>query len=162
MWAKKSANNGDATGQFILGNIYHQGRIVPRNYKKAVQWYRKAAKKGYTLAQYYLGIMLSTGYGTSKNKDKATSLWKEAALKGHVDSMAILSAAYLSQRKLVESYAWASIGQTKGNGDCKKFLNELNGLMSNSEIEEAQEKAAAFWERIKPTKAEDSLPLNIF
>ena len=51
------AEQGDATAQFILGVMYHDGRGVTQDYKEAVKWHRKAADQGNALAQFNLGVM---------------------------------------------------------------------------------------------------------
>ena len=42
----KAAEGGDAQAMLRAADYYHQGDLVKRNYKKAVQWYRRAAEHG--------------------------------------------------------------------------------------------------------------------
>ena len=50
-WYRKSADQGNAVAQRILGLMYSTGKGVPRNATEAVKWYRKAAKQGNAGAQ---------------------------------------------------------------------------------------------------------------
>ena len=56
---KELAEQGDASSQFNLGNMYYQGQGVSQDYSQAVKWYQKAAEQGYARAQYNLGKMYS-------------------------------------------------------------------------------------------------------
>ncbi len=52
------AEQGDASAQFSLGEMYEIGSDffegVPQDYKEAVKWYREAAEQGYASAQLRL------------------------------------------------------------------------------------------------------------
>ena len=45
-WYRKAAEQGYASAQYNLGNIYGNGRGVKQDYVEAVKWYRKAADQG--------------------------------------------------------------------------------------------------------------------
>ena len=53
------AEQGNATAQNNLGNMYSEGKGVPQDYKEAVKWLRLSAEQGNAVAQYHLGIMYS-------------------------------------------------------------------------------------------------------
>jgi hypothetical protein len=55
------AEHGDAAAQFLLGDMYHEGKGVAQDYKAAVEWYRKAAEQGDAHAQFALGSMYYLG-----------------------------------------------------------------------------------------------------
>jgi TPR repeat protein len=44
------AEQGDAPAQYMLGNMYINGRGVPQDDKEALKWYRIAAGQGHALA----------------------------------------------------------------------------------------------------------------
>ena len=64
---KRSAEQGDAEAQYLLGGMYHLGNGVPENYDAAINWYRKAAEQGYAEAQILLGLMFYEGIGVPVN-----------------------------------------------------------------------------------------------
>ena len=57
------AEQGYATAQSNLGQMYRQGKGVPQDDKTAVKWYRLAAEQGYATAQSNLGVMYALGHG---------------------------------------------------------------------------------------------------
>jgi TPR repeat protein len=50
-WYRKTADQGDATGQYLLGFMYEAGLGVSKDDGEAAQWYRKAAEQGDKLAK---------------------------------------------------------------------------------------------------------------
>ena len=44
---RKSAEQGLAETQYVLGICYKNGEGVEQDYKKAVEWYQKAAEQGH-------------------------------------------------------------------------------------------------------------------
>ena len=46
VWFRKAADQGHAVAQYGLGNMYKEGRGVPKNIAKALSWFRKAAAQG--------------------------------------------------------------------------------------------------------------------
>lgn len=69
------ANQGDASAQFILGEIYFQGKEVAQNYKTAFDWVSKAAAQGDKAAQSALGFYYYNGWGTKKDHVSAYTWW---------------------------------------------------------------------------------------
>jgi uncharacterized protein len=51
------AEQGTASAQYNIGQIYDNGRGVPQDYATAVSWFRKAAEQGDATAQFNLGVM---------------------------------------------------------------------------------------------------------
>jgi len=79
---QKSADEGDARAQFILGTMYNEGKGVKQEYKKAVEFYQKSANQGHAEAQLNLGFMYYNGQGVKKDKIKAYHWWMKAAKQG--------------------------------------------------------------------------------
>ena len=75
---RQAAEQGDATAQFYLGNMYANGEGVPQDAAEAVRWYRLAAEQGQADAQYGLGIMYATGRGVLKDSVLA-HMWSNIA-----------------------------------------------------------------------------------
>ena len=61
------AEQGDATAQSNLGDLYFKGQGVPQNYAEAVKWYRRAAEQGNAYAQGRLGVSYYEGLGVPQN-----------------------------------------------------------------------------------------------
>lgn len=75
---QKSAEQGDAEAQGLLGIKYSLGDGVPQDDQQAAAWYRKAAEQGNAKAQCRLGIMYSFGRGVPQSYSLAYS-WLSVA-----------------------------------------------------------------------------------
>ena len=64
---RKSADQGNAAGQFWLGASYYSGTGVAKDTAEALRWYRKAGDQGYAAAQYNLGQAYNLGNGVEKD-----------------------------------------------------------------------------------------------
>ena len=85
-----SAEAGDRTAQYYLGEMYATGKGVGQDDAEAVKWYRlaaegyrRAAETGDDAAQYHLGLMYKKGEGVAPN-DRLAYMWLNlAAVQGH-------------------------------------------------------------------------------
>jgi len=68
------AESGNAEIQFQLARIYDDGKLVPRDFDKALHWYKKAAMNNYEEAQFTLGYFYCRGIGVTKDK-KIANEW---------------------------------------------------------------------------------------
>jgi TPR repeat protein len=64
---KPLAEQGYASAQANLGNMYANGRGVPQDDAEAVKWYSKAAEQGVAQAQFNLGVMYARGEGVPRD-----------------------------------------------------------------------------------------------
>ncbi len=76
---KKLAEQGGASAQYNLGQMYANGQGVPKDEQQAVAWYRKAAEQGLAMAQYNLGVMYDKGRGVPKDEQQAVAWYRKAA-----------------------------------------------------------------------------------
>jgi len=89
-----SAEQGEAPGQYGLGQMYSQGLGVPQDYKEAVKWYRLSAEQGYAEAQDKFGLMHAKGQGVPQDYVSAHMWWNLAGSNGNESA--------LDNRNLVE------------------------------------------------------------
>jgi TPR repeat protein len=69
---KKSAEQGEAAGEFGLGRAYADGAGVKKDPAAALEWYRKAEKKNYAPALDALARAYRTGtLGLPKDPEQA-------------------------------------------------------------------------------------------
>ena len=57
------AEQGDATAQTILGDMYYLGNGVTADEEEAMRWYRMGADQGLARAQNNLGLAYANGCG---------------------------------------------------------------------------------------------------
>ncbi len=152
-WFQRDALQGNHKAQAYLGLMYKTGRGVLRNYKTAVKWFKKAALQGNSVAQGYLGNMYYNGHGVLKNYKTAVKWFKKAALQGNSEAQFYLGMIYKEgegvKKNYVKSYAWfcitsknelASTGLNDLSGS-RLFLNDLEKIMTSSQISRGQELA---------------------
>lgn len=77
------ANVGYNKAQASLGWMYHSGKGVKQNYKKAFKWYVKAANQNHAIAQNNLGVLYEKGWGVKRNYRNAVKWYREAAEWGY-------------------------------------------------------------------------------
>ncbi len=79
---QKSAEQGDAVAQLILGLMYESGRGVPQHDRQAAAWFRKAAEQGHADAQVKLGRMYEEARGVPQDYSQAMAWYRKAAEQG--------------------------------------------------------------------------------
>src|SRR5699024_6947193 len=68
---KSLAEQGDASAQEELAEIYYDNQDIYFDREKAFYWNQKAANQGHAKAQYNLGYMYDYGKGVSQDYAKA-------------------------------------------------------------------------------------------
>ena len=79
---KPLAEQGHASAQFWLGQMYQYEQGVAKDYKEAIRWYRLAAKRGNSAAQRNLGWMYSNGVGVLQDLVMAYVMYNLSAKNG--------------------------------------------------------------------------------
>jgi TPR repeat protein len=116
-WAVKAADQGNASGQILLGWAYIEGKGVRKDAEVAVKWFRLAADKGDVSAAINLGMAYRDGKGVPKDREQAIYWFEKAAEGGSVLAAYNISQLYYwhgwfdHNHDLVNAYAWMLIGQ---------------------------------------------------
>ena len=105
---RKTADQGDALYQTILGGIYAYGLGVPQDYAEAARWYRKAADQGDADAQYHLGFMYDYGQGVTQDYTAAMRWYRKAADQGKAYAQYKLGNMYDYGQGVPQDYAEAA------------------------------------------------------
>jgi len=79
---EQAARKGEPKSQVTFGLVHHQGRIVTRSNKVALQWFQRAADQGYPVAENLVGWMYMNGQGAAADLQKAESYFRRAAERG--------------------------------------------------------------------------------
>ena len=88
-------------------NMYHSGRIVPKNAEDALNWIQFGAAQENGDAQYHLGWMYWNGKGVSCNDSESVNWFRAAASSGNPSAQNSLGVCYFWGRGVVQSYAKA-------------------------------------------------------
>lgn len=91
---KKSADKGDITATWLLGELYEKGEGLPQSYDKAFSLYQRAAERTDIIgapAMTRLGRLYEKGLGCPKDTAKAEELYKKAVEAGYEEAKADLA-----------------------------------------------------------------------
>ena len=84
---RKAAEQGNASAQSHLAQMYADGRGVGRDYKQAAFWLQKAAAQGNANVQMSLGELYEEGKGVAKD-NKQAEFWYKQAVAGFQNAAA--------------------------------------------------------------------------
>ena len=124
------AEQGNASAQFNLGNMYANGQGVKQDDFEAVKWFRQAAEQGQANAQANLGSAYSAGRGVRQDDTEAVKWFKKAAENGSADGQLKLGISYLigrgiqKDRTLAKEWFGKACDNSNQNG-CK-YYGKLN------------------------------------
>jgi TPR repeat protein len=145
---RKSAEEGDASAQFRLGQLYDEGTGVPKDYGQAKEWFEKAAKQGHVGAQIDLGTLYLQGQGAPQSDQMALFWLSRAAEQGHALAFAKLGWMYAQGRGVlqdfIQAHKWYNLAAASGHGKAAEYRDALAKQMTPAQIAEAQ-KLAREW-----------------
>ena len=93
-WLGKSANQGNVAAMNYIGAIYGEGKLVKRDFEKAVYWRELAAEKGTAADKFALANAFIYGYMLPADANKALYWLEKAGDAGHVDAINQLISIY--------------------------------------------------------------------
>jgi TPR repeat protein len=130
MW-EPLAKKGYAKAQATLGWMYHTGKGVKKNLKKATKWYFRAAKQEHVIAQNNLGVFHEQGLGgTKKNSRLAAKWYREAAEVGYAFAQYNLGKLYQQgngvKKDIDEAIFWLQIAALQGVEQAQSELEKIN------------------------------------
>ncbi len=142
---RQAAEQGDATAQFNLGNMYANGEGVPQDAAEAARWFRLAAEQGLAKAQVFLGVMYSKGEGVLKDEAEAVRWYRLAAEQGDANAQFYLGLMYSNGRGVLKdsvlAHMWSNIAGANGNEVARENRDNLERDMTRAEISRATELA---------------------
>jgi hypothetical protein len=161
-WLRKSADQGNAAGEFWLGASYYSGTGVTKDTGEALRWYRKAGDQGYAAAQYNLGQAYNLGNGVEKDTAEAARWWQKAAEQGLAKAQYNLGLAYRAgtgvQKDDVQAYFWIAIAATSlEQGFVKDNRDKAEALLTAVQLTDVQARIRN-WQEAHP--ATQTAPLN--
>ncbi len=134
---EKNHKNGLA----LLGKIYFQGKLQPKDIKRALEYYQEAAKQGHVEAQYQLGMAYYHGKHYSRDYQKSLEFLIEAAQKGHMHAQRWVGFIHLHGKGVPEdkivAYGWLAVS-AKLYHSAKLGLNMLKETLNPEELKQAE------------------------
>ena len=160
---RKAAEQGNASAQSRLAQMYADGRGVGRDYKQAAVWFQKAAAQGDAGAQFSLGSLYEEGKGVAKDKKQAEFWYKQAvvglqkaAAQGDGSAQFTLGFLYEEGRGVAKDYKQAAFWYEKSAAEGNSIaMFSLHSLYSESASKDNIE--AHKWATIAAAKGIPSL-----
>lgn len=151
---RKSAEQGFALAQRLVGMMYDAGTGVTRDHGAAFQWFRKAAAQGDGRAIGMIGSYYERGLCVRRDLNKALKYYMIAARDG--SASAEYAAAQLLHRagRYEEAYAWYSRAANHGRPS-GKFMVARYILHGWGNVSKDEEKA---FRMMVALSEEDGLP----
>jgi hypothetical protein len=146
---RRTALQGSATAQGILGVMYENGIGVSEDPAEATRWYRKSAEQGDPRAQEYLGDNYRRGLGVPRDFAEAANWYRKASEQADAHAQGKLSMLYAEglgvEPDSVLAYMWMTLAVQHFEGAerdvAMKRRDELSARMSTVSIEKAQQLA---------------------
>jgi TPR repeat protein len=128
-WIRRAAHEGDIYSQYVLGNLYAEGRGTMVKTDRAIYWWRQAAKGNNRTAQYELGKAYLEGKMVKQDKTEAIHWLTAAAEQGSADAEYLIGKMYLegdavAQDKLLAN-DWLDRAARQGHSDALNLLRAL-------------------------------------
>ena len=139
---RAAAHDGDARAQNDLGTLFEDGRLVARDFGRAVFWYRKSAEQGYAEGQLNLGRMYRGGLGMERDERRAAHWYRAAAGQGAAAAQFFLGVMYESgrgvERDPVKSWMWFHLAADQGDEDARFRRDRLAATFGEEERAKAE------------------------
>jgi uncharacterized protein len=137
------AEEGNATAQFCVAQMYANGFGVDMDDALALKWYGAAAEQGHGESQFNIAVFHANGWGVPMSGAEAMSWYRRSAENGFVQAQTTLAKNYHLARGVeqdyVEAYKWYEIATIFGDADSKLSLAEIAAQMSPEQLATAQE-----------------------
>ncbi|MEO5363070.1 MAG: sel1 repeat family protein [Magnetococcus sp. DMHC-8] len=101
------AEQGNVQAQRRLGQMYHDGQGVQRDYAQSMHWFRLAAAQGDAEAQNGVGTLYDNGKGVARDYQEAARWFRLAADRGHVLARRNLGWMYEKGQGFAQDYVMA-------------------------------------------------------
>ena len=136
------AEAGDSDLQYVLGEWYDKGEVVPQDYEAALKWYRLAAEQEFTAAQYNLAVKYANGTGVARDYKEANKLYRLASEQGLSDAQRNLGFVYARGEGVLQdnttAHMWFNIAAANEQMFASINRDSLAKKMTPAAIEKAQ------------------------
>jgi TPR repeat protein len=145
-WYKKAADQGDASAQVSLGDIFTEERFGHVDYPQAIDWYTKAAGQGWPGGEFGLGALYLLGQGVPQNLEEARRHLTPAANQGHAYAQFLLATMFQAgQGGPVDNAAAAKYYELAANSGLPRAQYRLGLLLSSDRSNAASLVSAYKW-----------------
>ena len=124
-----AAQQGDASAQLALGQMYIAGEVVLPDVQAAADWYAKSAAQGNAQAAYELAQLYLSGEQLPRDVDGGLSYLKLSAEKGYSAAQYMLGRLYQTgaenlEPNPVQAVFWWIQAAAQDDADAQNALND--------------------------------------
>lgn len=156
--ALPKAEQGDASAQYAVGEMFQKGKGTVKDPAKAFEWFSKAAAQGDKKAAYKVGRAYLDGKGVSKNYKNAHSWFMKAADKKYVRAEYYLGTMYENGKGVDTDYdeaiKWYKRALAGGYGSASEGIKRVSAAQQSAK----QERLMAVAKKAAPRPAPVSRP----
>ena len=149
-----AAEQGHASSQEKLGQMFYLGEGVPQDYKEAVKWWTLAAEQGDVSSQTNLAQLYRDGKGVPQDNKEAVKWYTLAAEQGMAYAQLHLGIMYYNGDGVLQDYVqahmWSNLSSANGNSSARENRDKISKLMTSEQIAEAQKLAQEWLEQHPP------------
>jgi hypothetical protein len=125
---RRTAAQGNADAQYLLGRSYFFGTGVPQNYKEVMQWCHLAAEQEYALARSRLGDRCPCNAAVQQDCQEAVKWFRAAAKQGHAGAKMLIGSAYFLGLGVPQNYTeatkWLLLAAEQGDAGAQALLGK--------------------------------------
>ncbi|CAM0141404.1 hypothetical protein VKS41_003889 [Umbelopsis sp. WA50703] len=121
-YLQKSADQGFASAQRVLGLMYGEGVGVTQDYQNAIEWFKKAAEHGDMRANGLLGAYYENGYGVDQDYIQALDYYTKAASTGSDAAEFSIAQLLHKMRRYSQAYKWYGKAAKRGRKNARLMV----------------------------------------
>jgi hypothetical protein len=139
-WAQSAAGNNDHVGINVLGELYFEGKAVPKSEEMAIDYWEKAARLGNLRAQMQLAKALFLGKSLRRGTDKPQAyMWAVVASSFH-------------KPHIIDTLSGPAIQTKQGQAIAIKLREMIAKSLSEDELRRGERMAQDWLAKRKPSR----------
>jgi len=136
------ARKGNATAQYYIARMFHEGKGLPEDNSAAFTWAKKAAEQGDGDGEALLGILYAIGKGVARDDDEAARWFHRAAARGNAIGQSKMGLCHLRgagvPRDSVKAYMWFDLATSNSGGHDQMCNCDLRDTFATMDLTPAQ------------------------
>ncbi len=144
------AEQGDVTSQLKMATLYSTGFSnketkfrLKKDRAAAFKLYNQAAEQGSAEAMFELGLIYGSGQeGVKRDPEKARELYLKAANQGNAKAQYYYGVTYFRGEGVptdyVRGHAWMHVALVNGHEAAKSYLETIEEVLSEADLEESK------------------------
>jgi hypothetical protein len=160
------ARNGNASAQYWLAWMSHQGKGLPENKSAALAWARKAAVQGNADAEFLVGVLHAQGLGVARDDVEAARWFQRAGSRGNWSGQMKTGMCHMCGLGLpldyLKAYMWFELAVAHSTGHDQVLNRHLRDVVAAMQLTPEQiaeaERLARNWKPQKPPGSNSPRP----